>query len=159
MKSIFKVGLTIGVLCAIWQLLMAATGWLTNPRLFGLFYFVILIEIAVLISGLKGTKDVKTYGGQLLSGTGASVVAGIFLFLFSLVLILFLFPGLMGEMRAMQEDALRRAGQPEAQIQAALAFQTPLFQAAMGFIGTVVTGFLASLAIAAFLRKKSEPAM
>lgn len=158
MKSIFKVGLTIGVLCAIWQFIMAATGLLTNPHLFGLFYFVILIEVAVLVWGLKRTAAVNGYGAQLLSGTGASVVAGVFLFLFSLVLIVFLFPGLMGEMKAMQTDALRRAGQPEAQIEAALALQTPLFQATMGLIGTVVTGFLASLVIAAFLRKKPKPA-
>ena len=157
MKPILKIGFVIGVLCAIWQVLMAATGWLANPRLFAIFYVVILIEIGVLIWGLRQTAAMNAYGRQLLTGTGASIVAGLLLFLFSFVLTLLLFPGLLGEMKTTMADAMRSAGQPEAQIEAELALQTPLIQAIWGFIGTVVTGFLASLVIAAFLRRKSHP--
>jgi hypothetical protein len=40
-------------------------------------------------------------------------------------------------------------------VEAALAVQTPMIQAAMGFMGTVITGFLASLVIAIFVRKRT----
>ena len=83
------------------------------------------------------------------------MVAGAFLFLFSLMLTTVLFPGIVEEMRAMQAQLLRDAGHTEAEVSAALALQTPLIQAVQGLIGTVVTGVLASIVIAAFLRRKA----
>jgi len=155
MRSSLKVGLVIGVSCAVWQCIMVAAGWLTNPRLFPLFYLVILIEVAILVWGLKQTAALQTYGGQLITGTGASLIAGGFLFAFSLLLTVVFFPGILGEMKAMQAQLLRDAGRTEAEVSAALALQTPLIQAVQGLIGTVVTGVLASLVIATFLRKKA----
>ena len=83
-----------------------------------------------------------------------SVVAGIFLFLFSLLLMNILFPNILSEVTAMQVGALQKAGRSEAEISAFAALQTPLIQAAQGFIGTVITGLVSSLLIAIFLRKK-----
>lgn len=155
MKSALRIGLVIGVTCAIWQCIMVAAGWLTNPSLFPLFYLVILIEVAVLVWGLKQSAALQTYGGQLMTGTGASLIAGGFLFIFSLLLTVVLFPGILPQMRAMQAQLLRDAGRTEAEISAALALQTPMIQAVQGLIGTVVTGILASLVIAVFLRRKA----
>ena len=154
MKSTIRIGLTIGVLCALWQLVMAATGWIVNPRLWNLFYIVILVEVGVLAWGLKKTAADHSYAGQFLLGTGASVIAATFLFLFSMVLMSYLYPGLMSQMKILQADSLKQAGQSEAQIAAAVSLQTPLYQAAMGFVGTVVTGILATLLIGAFARRK-----
>ena len=133
---------------------MASTGWLTNPGTFKLFYLVVLIQIAVLAWGLRQTATQYGYGGQLLAGTGASLVAGVFLFAFSLLLTTVLFPDLVLKMKSMQEHVLQQAGQSAEQMEAVLALQTPLIQAAQGLLGTVVTGFLATLILAAFLRKK-----
>jgi hypothetical protein len=155
MKSALKIGIVIGLSCAIWQCVMVAAGWLTNPSLFPLFYLVVLIEVAVLVWGLKQTAGQQTYGGQLMTGTGASLIAGGFLFAFSLLLTVVLFPSIMGEMRTMQAQLLRDAGRTEAEVSAALALQTPLIQAGQGLIGTVVTGVLATLVIAIFLRRKA----
>ena len=155
MKSSLKVGLAIGVACAVWQCVMVVTGWLTNPSLFPLFYLVVLIEIGILVWGLRQTAGKQSYGGQFMTGTAASMIAGAFLFVFSLILTTVLFPGVMAEMKAMQAQLLRDAGRTEAEVSAALALQTPLIQAVLGLIGTVVTGVLASLVIAAFLRRKT----
>jgi hypothetical protein len=155
MKSMLKTGLAIGVLCAAWQLIMISAGWLTNPRTFAFFYLVILIQILILIWGMRQTAANHGYGGQLGIGTGSSLIAGAFLFLYSLAATMILFPNLIGEMKAMQTQALQNAGQTKEQVEAALALQTPVIQAAMGFMGTVITGFLASLVIAIFVRKKA----
>lgn len=154
MKALLKVGLAIGILTACWQLIMIAAGWLTNPRTSSLFYIVILIQIAILIWGMRQTAASKTYGAQLGFGTAASLVAGIFLFAYSLILMTVLFPNLIGEIKTMQAEALKKAGTNDAQISAAMALQTPMVQSIMGFLGTVVTGFLASAIIAIFVRKK-----
>jgi len=154
MNSILKAGFAIGVLCAIWQVIMALTGWITNPSLMNLFYLVILIEIVVLIWGLKQCAAGNTYGQQVLAGTAMSVLAGVFLFAFSLLLTMVLFPNLINEMKTVQTQVLKDAGRSEAEISVALNLQTPLIQALQGLIGTVVTGLLASLIIAIFMRKK-----
>jgi hypothetical protein len=154
MKTMFKVGLVIALLCAAWQVIMIAAGWLTNPKTFAFFYLVVLIQVLILIWGLRQTAAQKSYGGQVLIGTGASIIAGILLFLYSLLVTTVLFPNLIGEMKAMATQSLEAAGQTKEQITAALTLNTPLNQATQGLLGTVITGFLASLVIAIFVRKK-----
>jgi hypothetical protein len=155
MKSAWKGGIAIGVLCAVWQVIMANTGWITSPNRMNLFYLVVLIEIAVLIWALTQSAAGNSYGRQVLAGTAMSGIAGVFLFLFSLVLTMVFFPNLINEMKTVQAQILKDAGRTEAEISAALSLQTPLIQALMGAVGTLVTGILASLVIAIFLRKKS----
>jgi hypothetical protein len=154
MKSTWKVGLLIAVFCCAWQMIMVATGWLTNPRTFSLFYLVILIQIIILIWGMRKTASDNKYGKQLLFGTLASAIAAVFIFAYSLCLMTVLAPNLIGEIKAMQTAALKAAGRTEAEIGIALALQTPLIQAFQGAFGTIVTGFLASAVIAIFVRKK-----
>jgi len=155
MKSILKAGLAIGILCGLWQIMMASTRWIVNPSLMNLFYLVILIQIAVLIWGLKQSSTENSYGRQVLAGTAMSALAGVFLFAFSLLLTTVLFPDLINEMKSVRSQMLKQAGRSEAEISAALSLQTPMIQAIMGLIGTVVTGILASLVIAIFVRKKN----
>ncbi len=154
MKLTLKVGLGIGVLCAIWELIMASTGWITNPNLMSLFYLVVLIEVVVLIWGLKQSSTENSYRRQVIAGTTMSVVAGMFLFVFSLLLTMVFFPDLISQMKIVQSQVLKQAGRTDAEISAALSLQTPMIQAVQGLIGTVLTGLLASLIIAIFLRKK-----
>jgi hypothetical protein len=68
------------------------------------------------------------------------------------------FPQYFEELRTLQAEMLKARGQTDDQIAAVQAlaapFQTPLINALTGVVGTVVTGFVASLVIAAFCRKK-----
>ncbi len=157
MKSNWKAGLAIGVLCAVWEIIMAATGWITSPDLMNLFYLVILIQVGVMVWGLKLRAAERSYGRQVLDGTCMSVIAGAFLFAFSLLLTTVLFPDLIDRMKAVQMQSLKNAGRSEVEISQRLALQTPLIQALMGFAGTVLTGVLASLVIAVFARRKDRP--
>jgi hypothetical protein len=154
MISVFKAGLTIAILCAIWQVVMVMSGWMTDPKHFSFFYLVILIEFVVLIWGLKLTAATNGYGMQVLAGTGMSLLAGILLFLFSFLMTTTLFPNLLREVTAMQVGTLKQAGRSEAEIAAFASLQTPLIHAVQGLLGTVVTGLLASLVIGIFLRRK-----
>jgi len=83
-----------------------------QPEILQPLYLVVLIEILILIWGLKLTAATNGYGAQVLAGTGMSVVAGIFLFLFSLLLTNVLFPTLLNEVTTMQVGTLKAASRP-----------------------------------------------
>lgn len=156
MRTNIRTGIYIGGLCALWQLTMAWTRWIANPQLMNLFYLVVLIEIGVLIRALKQSAADRSYGQQVWAGTAMSIVAGVFLFFFSLLLTTLLFPNLMNEMKEVQMQMLREAGKTDTEISVALSLQTPLIQALMGVAGTLATGIVASLVIAAFAHRKGS---
>jgi len=153
-----KSGIWLGVLCVLWTLVMGVTGWYKHPVLLNMFWVVVLIEIGVLVWGLRQTAATAAYLGQVGNGTLIAVIGAAIIFCGSLLFTIVLYPHYFEELRAIQTEMLRSAGKTEAEVGAALEMgamlQTPLVNALMGVIGTVVTGFLASLVIAAFNRKK-----
>jgi hypothetical protein len=153
-----KSGIWLGVLCVLWTLVMGVTGWYKHPVMLNMFWVVVLIEIGVLVWGLRQTAPSTAYLGQLGNGTLIAVVGAAIIFCGSLLFTTVLYPHYFEEMRVLQTEMLRSSGRTEAEISAALEMgammQTPLVNALMGVLGTVVTGFLASLVIAAFARKK-----
>ena len=159
MSVTVKGGILIGVLCGAWTLVMGLTGWYKDPVLLNAFFLVILMQIGVMIWALRQTAAAgKTYGGQIGAGALMSVVGGGILFCASFLFTMVLFPHYFEELRALQIEMLKKAGTSEAeisaQLQASAAVQTPFMQALFGFIGTVVTGLIASLIIGVFYRKK-----
>ncbi len=157
-KVTVKAGIWLGVLCVLWTLVMGVTGWYKHPTLLNLFWVVILIEIAVLLWALRQTAATTPYLGQVGKGTVIAVIGAVIIFCGSLLFTTVLFPHYFEELRTVQTEMLRHAGKTEAEINAVLELgarvQTPFVNALMGVLGTVVTGFLASLLIAAFNRKK-----
>jgi hypothetical protein len=163
MKSVPKAGVTLGVLVVIWMCIMGLTGWYKHPVLFNLFWIVILIQIGVMIWGLRLTaREGKSYGGQVGAGVLMSFIGGMIIFLGSLLLTSVVFPSYFADVRQLSEELLRAQGISEEMVKAQLeqqaAFQTPFMSAFMGFVGTLVTGLVVSLIVGAFLRKKPEAA-
>lgn len=153
-----KTGVLIGVACVLWTYVMGFTGWYKDPVMLNMFWVVVVIEIGLLIWGLRQTAAVNAYWPQVGAGTLAAVVAAAFVFCGSMLFTSVVFPQYFDEMRAMRAEMLTADGQTADQIATiqamAAPFQTPLINALMGVVGTVVTGFVASLVIAAFARKK-----
>ena len=134
MNPILNTGLLIGALCAVWMFVCGVTGWYKDPKLNLLFFLVIPIEIGGLIWGLRQTaREGRTYLAQIVAGTMMAVIAGVVIIVASLAF------------TAMYPEAMEalRAADPSA---------TPMSQALSGFIGTLVTGILASAAIAVAVR-------
>jgi len=158
MNQTLKTGLWIGALCVAWTFVMGVTGWYKDPALVNAFFLVILLEVALLVVGLRKTAATQGYGRQVLTGTLMAVVAAAIIFCGSLLFTTVAFPSYFQDVRAAQEEMLRAAGKTpaeiEAAVQAASAGQTPLANALAGVVGTVVTGLVASLVIAAFFRKR-----
>ena len=158
MSQTLRTGLWIGALCVAWTFVMGFTGWYKDPALVNAFFLVILVEVALLVVGLRKTAATQGYGRQVLTGTLMAVVAAAIIFCGSLLFTTVAFPSYFQDVRAAQEEMLRAAGKTpaeiEAAVQAASAGQTPLANALAGVVGTVVTGLVASLVIAAFFRKR-----
>lgn len=160
MKNTWNAGILIGVFCGLWQLVMGVTGWYKDPVMMNAFWVVILIQIICLIWGLARTaREGNHYWAQVGLGTLMSLIAGVILFFVSFFFTSVLYPNYFAELRAMQEDLLRKAGRSPAEIALALDLMaktgTPLVQAISGLTGTLLTGFVCSLVIGAFVRKKS----
>jgi hypothetical protein len=161
MKSIYKPGIYIGVLCGLWQLVMGLTGWYKDPALYNMFFLVILIQVGVLIWGLKQTAQTKSYGGQVGAGTLMSLVAGGLIIIVSILFTGLFFPKYFEEVRSMMTGMYKVQGKSDQEIASLISAaewsETPIMTALSGFLGTMVTGLVASLIIAIFLRKKAQP--
>jgi hypothetical protein len=157
-SSTVRTGLLIGVSVVAWTFVMGFTGWFLDPALLNLFFLVIPIQIALLVFGLRSSAAENGYGKQVLSGTVASLLASALIFGGSILFTTVAFPNYFDELRAVHSSMLEKAGKsPEeirTEVEAMAATQTPLLQALFGAIGTIVTGFVSSLVIAAFARKR-----
>jgi hypothetical protein len=163
MSAIIKTGVVIGILAEVWTYIMGFTGWYKDPGKAFLFIpVVIAIQIAVLYWGLCQTaKEGRNYGGQVGAGLLMSIVAAIIIFIGSIIFTSYVFPEYFEEIRAMTTEQLRAGGVADEQIQTSVdlmsRMQTPLIQAITGVIGTIVTGLVASLVIAIWVRENWPP--
>ena len=135
MNPILKTGLIIGVACALWMFVFGAAGWYRDPATARLFFFVVVIEIAGLLWGLRQTaREGRTYSGQVVAGTMMAIIAGVVIIAASLVFTMAVFPEAMERMRADDPST------------------TPMAQALGGFMGTLITGIVVSALIAIRVR-------
>jgi hypothetical protein len=157
MNHIYKTGLLIGVLVAIWTFVMGFTGWYKHPTLQALFWVVVVIQVVLLRSGLKPLAvEGRSFWSLVFDGTRMSIVASVVVFIGSMIFTTVAFPEYFSELGKAYEEMLRAQGKPpdevKQMVEAAMAAQTPVAQASFGAIGTIVTGFLVSMLLAFFAR-------
>jgi hypothetical protein len=160
MNPILSAGVLIGVSCAIWTFVMGFTGWYKDPDLLNVFFLVIPIEIAGLIWGLRKTAaEGRGYGSQVVAGTLMAVVAGVIVVASSLVFTMVAFPDYFRELEDAYRVVARAQGKSDAEIAQSIrdnmAGATPMGQAMGGFLGTLVTGIVASAVIALIVRSRA----
>lgn len=159
MSPTLLAGIVMGILVEIWTYLMGFTGWYKDPSKVALFWVVILIEIAVLVWGLRMTAARGNgYGRQILAGLGMSVVGAAIILLGGYIFSAIVFPTYFDDINAIRAAQWAERGIPKQQIDQMLALgkplQSPFVNALIGAVMAVVTGLLSSLVIAAFVRKK-----
>jgi hypothetical protein len=159
MISVWKAGIALGVLVAVWTFLMGFSQWYKDPTLQYLFWAVIIIQIGVLIWGLTvSARQEPGYWKQVGTGVMISVIGAVIIFFSSLLFTTVVFPRYFEEVRAAGVEVMKSQGMSDARIAEEVArlapTQTPFLQALFGVIGTIVTGFVISLPLAAIFRKK-----
>jgi hypothetical protein len=161
MNPIVAAGLLIGGLCGAWMFIMGFSGWYRDPQMLNLFFLVIVIEIAGLLWGLRKTAARgRTYSGQVVAGTTMAIIAGLVIIVCSLLFTTVAFPDYFEEINAMSRELMQAEGKTEAEITQAISAvspqQTPVSYALSGFLGTFMTGVIASAIIAAFIRQRPD---
>ncbi len=159
MSTLFKYGVLLGAGVVIWTFVMGFTGWYKDPALLNLFFLVIPFQIALLVWALKETAaQGRRYGGQVLAGVIISLIGGVLICAGSMVFTSIVFPHYFSEITAIQQQMLMEQGKSAQEIRTTMEMaaktNTPVASAVSGFVGTVVTGLVASLVIGAFVRAK-----
>ena len=159
MNPILSAGVLIGIFCSAWTFIMGFTGWYKNPAANVVFISVAMaIEIVVLTWGLRRTAAQRAYGGQILAGTMMAIVGGVIIIASSLLFTTVVFPTYFTDIEQAYRAALQNQGKSDTEIAAAIqataASATPMAQAMSGFIGTLVTGIVASAIIGIFVRRR-----
>lgn len=163
MNPILKAGLLIGVLCSAWIFVMGWTGWYKDPAWAYVFFLVVPIEAAGLLWGLRQTAaEGRTYAQQVVAGTFMAIIAGVLISVASLAFSMAAFPDYFDQLEAAERRRLAAEGRSPTEIEEAIVdfrtTATPMASAMSGFIGTLVTGIIASAAIAVGVRAKPGPA-
>ena len=161
MNPILSSGILIGLLCGAWTFVMGVTGWYKDPVMTNVFFVVILFEVGGLVWGLRRTAALgRNYGQQVMAGTMMAVVAGVIIVACSLVFTMVAYPDYASAIENATRATLQAQGRSEADIAEALranaASTTPMAQAMSGFIGTLITGIVASAVIAIFVRARQR---
>lgn len=158
MHPVLRSALVLGLGVVAWTFVMGLTGWYKDPQLLRLFWVVIPWQIGVLAWGLRGTASANGYLRQVGHGIAASALAGLPIFLGSLCFTKVVFPRYFQELEALGRQVMAQRGltpdQIEAAVRASAPTQTPVFQATAGAVGTLVTGLVVSLVLAAFLKSR-----
>jgi Protein of unknown function (DUF4199) len=157
MNPILAAGLLIGVFCGLWTFIMGFTGWYKDPVMMNAFFVVIVIEVIGLAWGLRQTaRQGRGWASQVLAGAFMAVIAGVIIMGSSLLFTTIAFPEYFTEIEQMGRQMMQQQGKSDAEIAEALGVSrtTPMAQALAGFTGTLITGIVASAAIAVVVRAR-----
>jgi len=130
-----------------------------DPALQFLFWVVVIIQLVVLVVGLKKTANENTYGQQVWAGTLMSIIGSIIIFATSLIFTTLIFPNYFMELQEMHRQILLESGKSSDEIEMLInqmsLTQTPFLQALFGMFGTIVTGLIISLILRGIFKKKA----
>lgn len=162
LKLVLKYGAILGFALILYTVLLHTIGQTMNNSL---GYINYLIMLAVIIIAIKDTRDNKMggfieYGKGVQIGFLISLISGLIIAAFSVLLIKYIDPSLEEEIvNKGLEEALKK-GTPEssmAQVESMTRFFfKPVMLFIMSLIGMVVVGVLESLVVAAIFKKKKD---
>ena len=159
-RSAMAYGLYLAVALTLFSVILYVSGMILNEKM-GYISFAIIIA-GIVISQInyreKELNGVISYGEAVGFGVAIMLFAGIVTALYTLILYTFVDPGLIEQMKVMQEEALLQKGMSEDQIDAAMSMtskmMTPGWMAIMGLVGSVFMGTIVSLITSIFIKKQ-----
>lgn len=150
-------GVSLGIDATILMAIMMFTDLYLNPNMVWIFMLIIPLQLLTIIAALKmGTNNGNTYRDQIMLGLKVSLLAGLIAAGTSYLFTTTLKPTYFADIKAMGQQIYAKNPTPEmaAQIEQYNSMATPELNSLSGFLGSTICGFLMSLIVAAFLRKK-----
>jgi len=159
-KSAMVYGLYIGIVLTLFSVILYVTGQSTNKALGWISFplYAVCIVLAQIHYRDNELKGVISYGEAVGFAAAAMLFSGIISALYMIILYSFIDPGLIDQMKALQEEAMLQKGMPEDQIETAMSFSakmyTPAWLSIMGLLGSVLIGTIISLVSSIFVKKQ-----
>lgn len=159
-KSAMSYGLYLALALTLFSVILYASGLILNNKV---GYFSIVLTIAGIVIAQtnyrnKELNGVISYGEAVGFGTAIMLFAGIVTALYTLILYTFVDPGLIEQMKVVQEEAMLQKGMTEGQIDATMSMtskmMTPAWMAIMGLVGSVFIGTIISLVSSIFIKRQ-----
>ena len=159
-KSAMSYGLYLALALTLFSVILYASGLILNNKV---GYFSIVLTIAGIVIAQtnyrnKELNGVISYGEAVGFGTAIMLFAGIVTALYTLILYTFVDPGLIEQMKVVQEEAMLQKGMTEDQIDATMSMtskmMTPAWMAIMGLVGSVFIGTIISLVSSIFIKRQ-----
>ena len=153
-------GLYLALVLTLFSVILYVSGLILNTKV-GYASFVLVIAgivIAQINYRNRELNGVITYSQALGFGVAIMFFAGIVSALYTLILYSIVDPGLIDQMKIMQEETLLQKGLSDDQIEATMAMtskmMTPAWLSIMGLIYSVFSGTIVSLVTSIFVKKQ-----
>jgi hypothetical protein len=154
-----KYGVLTGLAIIVYTAIINVAGLSQNKALTSLTFVMMIVGLVI---GMKAFREKNhgymSYGEGLGVGTQEAVIMGLLGSAFSMFYLKFIDPTLLTQSLNQVRTELEAKGLDDSQIETALEtsqkFMTPGFIFGMGVFGYLIVGFIASLIIAAIIRKE-----
>jgi len=159
-KSAMTYGLYLAIVLTLFSVILYVSGQILNQKL---GYASIAIYVAGIIFAQISYRNREmngtiSYGQAVGFGAAIMLFSGIITSLYTLILYTFIDPGLLDQMKTMQEEAMLQKGLNEDQIEAAMAIaskmMSPAWISIMALFGSVFMGTIVSLITSIFVKKQ-----
>jgi hypothetical protein len=153
-------GLYLALVLTLFSVILYVSGLILNTKVsYASFVLVVAgIVIAQISYRNRELNGAITYSQALGFGVAIMFFAGIVSALYTLILYSIIDPGLIDQMKIMQEEALLQKGLSDDQIEATMVMtskmMTPVWMSIMGLIGSVFSGTIVSLITSIFVKKQ-----
>jgi vacuolar-type H+-ATPase subunit I/STV1 len=158
-KSAMIYGLYIGIIATLYSVVLYVVGQTQNKGLLSVMYLFYIVGIVLAQINYRN-RDLNgniSYGQAVGFGTAVMLFGGIISALYTLI-IFKIDPGLIEQIKTIQEEALLQKGLSEDQIEAAMSITskmlTPGIMAISGLFGAVIIGTIISLITSIFVKKQ-----
>ncbi len=157
-RSAMIYGLYIGIVLTLFSVILYVTGQMQNKTLgyLSIPIYIACIAVAQIHYRNHELNGEINYGQAVGFGTAIMIFSGIITALYTLI-IYKIDPGLIEQVKNVQEEALRQRGMSDDQIEAALSISakmmTPGIMAITGLLGSIIMGTIVSLITSIFVKK------
>jgi len=161
-KSAMIYGLYLALALTLFSVILYATGLILNQKI---GYISLVIYVVGIILAQIHYRDSELNGNISYSqalGFGVSIMlfSGIITALYTIILYTIIDPGLIEQMKNIQEEAMLKKGMSEDQIETAMSIaskmMSPAWLSIMGLFGSVFMGTVVSLITSIFVKKQSN---
>ena len=159
MRIEVKASLILVALVTVLSIVLEVSG-LNKDFLVGQMVFLIgaiVLNVGIVYWALQTTAGESTYGRQLLRSAAIGVLGGALIVVTSWILLSFVFPEALDNLRQAAIEYMQAAGTPQEEYNRQMTLldnTTPMSQAIPGGVGTFFTSVVAGAVIAIFKRRK-----